>query len=92
MQERPRGSTNDLEWTPAGDPVELPSYTGGSSDAVWAGAAPRPANVDASQKEYRLLVREVERHVTDADVAVGATAFVPYGERLVYAAELALRF
>jgi hypothetical protein len=86
VQRRPAGSSNDLLWMAVGGESELASYAEVGS-VFWAGTVNLPAT---SSDEYRLLIRETERHVTDANIADGFAGIVPYGERLVYAAALAL--
>jgi len=82
VQRRPHGSSNDLLWTDAGSEVGLASYAemGG---VFWAASLTLPA-ADSTQ-EFRLLIREAERHLSDLDVATGVDKILGYGERLVYA-------
>jgi hypothetical protein len=91
LQVRPAGSSNDLLWASPGDEVELAPYAE-TGYVLWAGTLTLPQAPAFSMNEYRLLVRERERHETDLDTSIGVTAGTPYGERLVYAAAVALHW
>jgi hypothetical protein len=88
VQERPSMSNNDLLWDAGGnDEVELFAYaeTGG---VMWAANVSLPKAT--AGLEYRLLVRERERHAADSDTAAGDVSGIHFGERLVYAAAFPL--
>ncbi len=88
---RGKGGTGDLGWEPLDGGVRLSPFTeffGGSDFVFWKGVVRWPRPGTPQNRDYRLVLREMEIFETDSDVAETLPVSNPTGKpvrsRLVY--------